>query len=79
MTGLRVHTLLCILLLAGLLPNPLVARPENCDSKAHALLFVEVDLNNPVKFSSLKKGDVLRGEAVRNVFSGYHLTIPAGS
>ncbi|MGA8184953.1 MAG: hypothetical protein WB819_15075 [Terriglobia bacterium] len=79
MAGLRFHTLLCILLLAGFLPGALIARPENGGPEAHALLFVEVHLTNPIKFSRLKTGDVLQGEVARNVFSGYHLMIPVGS
>jgi hypothetical protein len=79
MAGLRFHTLLYILLLAGFFPGALVARPENGGLKARALLFVEVHLNRPVIFSRLKTGDALRGKVDRNVFSGYHLMIPAGS
>jgi len=79
MAGLRSHTLLCILFLAGFFPAALVARPENSRPKARALLFAEVYLSHPVKFSRLKRGDVLRGKVARNVFSGYHLMIPAGS
>ncbi len=79
MAGLRFHTLLCILLLAGSLPEALVARPKSGGPKAHALLFVEAHLNSPVKFSHLKTGDVLEGEVVRNAFSGYRLMIPAGT
>jgi hypothetical protein len=79
MAGLRFHTLLCILLLAGSLPEALSARPKSGGPKAHTLLFVEVHLNSTVKFSHLKTGDVLGGKVVRNAFSGYRLMIPAGT
>ena len=79
MAGLRLHTLLCILLLAGSLPEALAARPESGGPKALAPLFVEVRLNTPVKFSHLKTGDVLEGEVVRNAFAGYRLMIPTGA
>lgn len=79
MSGLRFHTVLCILLVTGFFPAALIAHPENGSPQAHALLFVQMHLNRPVKFTCLKKGDVLRGVVARNVYSGYHLMIPAGT
>jgi hypothetical protein len=79
MKRLKLHTLVCILALAGCFPVAFLARPGNRDQEKQALVFVEVRLNSPVKFSRLKAGDVLRGKAARNVFSGYQVMIPAGS
>ena len=75
MKGLRIQIFYCVLILAGCLPAALLARA----GEAPAPVFVEVRLNSPVMPSHLKPGDVLKGEAVENVFSGYRLVIPGGS
>ena len=46
---------------------------------AHAPVFVEVQLNAPIKSSRLKAGDTLRGKVIDDVFSGYARLIPGGS
>jgi hypothetical protein len=73
------RALICVLILACCFPLGLLAQSGNGGPKVHAPVFVEVRLDSPVEFSRLKAGDVLRGEATRNVFSGYHVMIPAGS
>jgi hypothetical protein len=79
MKCLRTHAFYCILILAGCLPAAILARTGDTGREARAPVFVEVRLNSPVRFSHLKPGDVLSGETVRNVFSGYRLMIPTDS
>ena len=79
MKSLRIHILFSILVLAGCLTALLPARAADNVRDDAPPAFVELQLNSPAPFSRLKPGDVLQGEAVENVFSGYRLMIPKGT
>lgn len=68
-----------ILILAGILPSGLFARPADEGRGTLAPAFVEVRFDNSAKFSHLKPGDKLQGKVVRNVFFGEQLAVPKDS
>ena len=55
-----------------------VAAPQN-STEISSALYVKVQLDGPVKLSTLKPGDVVGGKLSRSVYANDRLLFPAGS
>ncbi len=76
---IKVYAFAGILILAGIRPLRLFARPAVEGREPIAPAFVEARFDHSAKFSHLKPGDTLQGKVVRNVFFGARLAVPKDS
>jgi hypothetical protein len=66
-------------LVACLLPVPLAGAESDHGAIPTPSLFIEVQLDAPLKLSHLEPGNALQGKVAHDVYSGNRLLFPAGS